>query len=205
MRDRLIFGLTILWVIALSVSLTIFIAIPLFDAEMSWYALADVAKMSAAKLWENYLALMNYLINPFVGHLHMPDFPSSPSGLQHFAEVKRLFMIAFGLSLILIPAFVYFLKEHLLLVFHNGLRVVMLFPLAIGGVAWLIGFDRFFVAFHELLFRNDAWLFDPTTDPIINVLPEQFFMHTFLVFLLVYELIFFMMYHRGTLFMKRKY
>ena len=89
MRDRLIFGLTILWVIALSVSLTIFIAIPLFGAEMSWYALADVAKMSAAKLWENYLALMNYLINPFVGHLHMPDFPSSPSGLQHFAEVKR--------------------------------------------------------------------------------------------------------------------
>jgi len=158
-------------VIALSVSLTIFIAIPLFGAEMSWYALADVAKMSVAKLWENYLALMNYLINPFVGHLHMPDFPSSPSGLQHFAEVKRLFMIAFGLSLILIPAFVYFLKEYLLLVFHNGLRVVMLFPLAIGGV----------------------------------VLPEQFFMHTFLVFLLVYELIFFMMYHRGTLFMKRKY
>ena len=30
----------------------------------------------------------------------------------------------------------------------------MLFPLAIGVIAWLIGFDRFFVAFHEVLFSG---------------------------------------------------
>ena len=70
---------------------------------------------------------------------------------------------------------------------------------------FLYGFDRFFVAFHEVLFRDNSWLFDPATDPIISVLPEQFFMHSFLIFLLIYELIFFVIYRRGTLLLKKKY
>ena len=80
----------------------------------------------------------------------------------------------------------------------------MIFPLAIGIIAWLIGFDQFFVAFHEVLFCDNSWLFDPATDPIISVLPEQFFMHTFLIFLLVYELSFFIIYRRGTFFFNKK-
>ena len=91
--------------------------------------------------------------------------------------MKNLFMLVFFLTIILIPFIIRFMKENLSLVFHNALRVVMLFPLAIGVIAWLIGFDRFFVAFHEVLFRDNSWLFDPATDPIISVLPEQFFMH----------------------------
>ena len=45
-----------------------------------------------------------------------------------------------------------------------------------------IGFERFFIYFHQILFRNTDWLFDPATDPIINVLPESFFMQCFLLF-----------------------
>ncbi|RZI48166.1 TIGR01906 family membrane protein [Lactococcus kimchii] len=204
MRDKIIFSLSILWVIALSVSLTIFLAIPLFGLEISWYHLTEIAQMNAAQLWHNFLALMNYLVNPFVNQLKMPDFPSSASGLKHFAEVKQLFMLAFALVLALLPALILFVKENLLMIFHNALRVVMIFPLAMGLVAWLIGFDRFFVAFHEVLFRDNSWLFDPATDPIINVLPEQFFMHTFLIFVVIYELVFFWLYRRGSLFTKNK-
>ena len=161
--------------------------------------------MTAGKIWHNFLILMNYLINPLETKLSMPDFTSSASGLHHFAEVKNLFMLVFFLTIILIPFNIRFIKENLSIVFHNALRVVMLFPLAIGVIAWLIGFDRFFVAFHEVLFRDNSWLFDPATDPIISVLPEQFFMHSFLIFLLIYELIFFVIYRRGTLFLKKKY
>ncbi len=32
------------------------------------------------------------------------------------------------------------------------------------------------MVFHELAFSNDFWLFDPAVDPIINILPEWFFM-----------------------------
>ncbi|WP_251904745.1 TIGR01906 family membrane protein [Lactococcus lactis] len=205
MRDKVIFGFSILWIIALSVTLTIFLAIPLFFGEIFWYQLTDLVHMTAGKIWHNLLILMNYLINPLETKLSMPDFPSSASGLHHFAEVKNLFMLVFFLTIILIPFIIRFIKENLSLVFHNGLRVVMLFPLAIGVIAWLIGFDQFFVAFHEVLFRDNSWLFDPATDPIISVLPEQFFMHSFLIFLLIYELIFFVIYRRGTLFLKKKY
>ena len=200
MRDKVIFGFSILWIIALSVTLTIFLAIPLFFGEIFWYQLTDLVQMTAGKIWHNFLILMNYLINPLETKLSMPDFPSSASGLHHFAEVKNLFMLVFFLTIILIPFTIRFIKENLSIVFHNALRVVMLFPLAIGVIAWLIGFDRFFVAFHEVLFRDNSWLFDPATDPIISVLPEQFFM-----FLLIYELIFFVIYRRGTLFLKKKY
>lgn len=205
MRDKVIFGFSILWIIALSVTLTIFLAIPLFFGEIFWYQLTDLVQMTVGKIWHNFLILMNYLINPLKTKLSMPDFPSSASGLHHFAEVKNLFMLVFFLTIILIPFTIRFIKENLSLVFHNALRVVMLFPLAIGVIAWLIGFDRFFVAFHEVLFRDNSWLFDPATDPIISVLPEQFFMHSFLIFLLIYELIFFVIYRRGTLFLKKKY
>ncbi|MCT0056332.1 TIGR01906 family membrane protein [Lactococcus lactis subsp. lactis] len=205
MRDKVIFGFSILWIIALSVTLTIFLAIPLFFGEIFWYQLTDLVQMTAGKIWHNFLILMNYLINPLETKLSMPDFPSSASGLHHFAEVKNLFMLVFFLTIILIPFTIRFIKENLSLVFNNALRVVMLFPLAIGVIAWLIGFDRFFVAFHEVLFRDNSWLFDPATDPIISVLPEQFFMHSFLIFLLIYELIFFVIYRRGTLFLKKKY
>lgn len=205
MRDKVIFGFSILWIIALSVTLTIFLAVPLFFGEIFWYQLTDLVQMTAGKIGHNFLILMNYLINPLETKLSMPDFPSSASGLHHFAEVKNLFMLVFFLTIILIPFIIRFMKENLSLVFHNALRVVMLFPLAIGVIAWLIGFDRFFVAFHEVLFRDNSWLFDPATDPIISVLPEQFFMHSFLIFLLIYELIFFVIYRRGTLFLKKKY
>lgn len=205
MRDKVIFGFSILWIIALSVTLTIFLAVPLFFGEIFWYQLTDLVQMTAGKIGHNFLILMNYLINPLETKLSMPDFPSSASGLHHFAEVKNLFMLVFFLTIILIPFIIRFMKENLSLVFHNGLRVVMLFPLAIGVIAWLIGFDQFFVAFHEVLFRDNSWLFDPATDPIISVLPEQFFMHSFLIFLLIYELIFFVIYRRGTLFLKKKY
>ena len=205
MRDKVIFGFSILWIIALSVTLTIFLAIHLFFGEIFWYQLTDLVQMTAGKIWHNFLILMNYLINPLETKLSMPDFPSSASGLHHFAEVKNLFMLVFFLTIILIPFTIRFIKENLSIVFHNALRVVMLFPLAIGVIAWLIGFDRFFVAFHEVLFRDNSWLFDPATDPIISVLPEQFFMHSFLIFLLVYELIFFIIYRLGTLFLNKKY
>lgn len=205
MRDKVIFGFSILWIIALSVTLTIFLAVPLFFGEIFWYQLTDLVQMTAGKIGHNFLILMNYLINPLETKLSMPDFPSSASGLHHFAEVKNLFMLVFFLTIILIPFTIRFIKENLSIVFHNALRVVMLFPLAIGVIAWLIGFDQFFVAFHEVLFRDNSWLFDPATDPIISVLPEQFFMHSFLIFLLIYELIFFVIYRRGTLFLKKKY
>ena len=52
----------------------------------------------------------------------------------------------------------------------------------------LHNFDRFFVMFHGVFFNNDAWIFNPATDPIINVLPETFFLHCFILFFILLEI-----------------
>ncbi|MCD8083627.1 MAG: TIGR01906 family membrane protein [Clostridiales bacterium] len=39
-------------------------------------------------------------------------------------------------------------------------------------------FSKYFVIFHHIFFRNDLWILDPTTDLLINIVPEPFFMDT---------------------------
>jgi len=63
--------------------------------------------------------------------------------------------------------------------------------IAIAGIIlailMAINFDGFFVVFHEVLFRNSDWLFDPSKDPVINVLPEEFFTQCFVLFFILFE------------------
>lgn len=189
-RDRLIFTGTILWGLAVALLLTFLISIPLFHLEIGWNQLDAVKGLSAGQLQQNYNHLMNYLLNPFLTHLNFPDFRSSGSGLEHFSEVKSMFLLVIGLFFLLLPSLVLFLREHLPLLFHRALAVVLIIPLFFGITAVLLGFNDFFILFHELLFRNQDWVFNPATDPIINALPENFFAHCFIAFGLLYYLIF---------------
>ena len=45
------------------------------------------------------------------------------------------------------------------------------------GILVALFWDKVFVIFHELFFNNDYWIFDYRTDPIILLLPDEFFMH----------------------------
>ena len=55
----------------------------------------------------------------------------------------------------------------------------------VGGLAAL-DFDRAFVVFHSLFFPGKTnWLFDPRTDEIINILPQEFFMNCALLILAI--------------------
>ena len=40
-----------------------------------------------------------------------------------------------------------------------------------------INFNACFIMFHKIMFSNDYWIFNPEIDPVINMLPETFFMH----------------------------
>ncbi|MGY3730364.1 TIGR01906 family membrane protein [Lactococcus termiticola] len=190
MRDRLLFAGTFLWGLALTVIGTVLLSIPLFQLEIGWGRLDELAGLSSPALSHNYQLLIHYLLNPFSGRLVMPDFPSSASGLEHFFEVKVFFMVALACLIVLLPAFVVFVKEYLNIFFRRGLTMILSLPFLAVLTAVLLGFDQFFVLFHELLFRNEDWLFDPKTDPIITVLPESFFLHCFILAGLIYLLFF---------------
>ena len=41
-----------------------------------------------------------------------------------------------------------------------------------------IDFTKYFIIFHKIFFDNDLWILDPSTDLLINIVPEPFFMDT---------------------------
>lgn len=204
-QERLGLLCFLLFLISLAVTLTINFR-PLYVLDATRYGLADVAGVSLDTLLKNYDVLMRYLNDPFVKELTMPDFPSSVSGAFHFYEVKRLFLLAYGiLAATVIPSIFYLRhlkKTKRFWTFKQPFFLAAAVPVLIGFLMAL-GFDRFFIAFHELFFNNDDWLFDPRTDPIINVLPEQYFMHCFILFFVLIELFFLGCYLLGRRSLKR--
>ena len=135
--------------------------------------------LSFVQIKDNYDMLIHYNSPFYFGLLEFPDLPSSWQALIHFAEVKILFMDVYlllvnsGVSVaLLLP------NQIRNKTFGDALKVasrmVIFLPLVVGA-AIAINFDKAFVLFHEIFFRNDFWLFDPATDPIILLLPDTFF------------------------------
>lgn len=110
----------------------------------------------------------------------------SQSGADHFADVRALFVLdlrVLVLSLaVLAGLFVYCRRKKVRPYCFRGrgpgfwaaagLGIVFA---VIGGLAAL-DFDRAFVVFHALFFPGkDNWLFNWWEDPVILILPEEFF------------------------------
>ncbi|HEL9650676.1 TIGR01906 family membrane protein [Streptococcus suis] len=195
MRTKLQIIGTILFVLSAAVLGTIYLAWLVYPLEISLLGLEKVVYMKAADISYNFNILMNYLTNPFASVLDMPNFSSSADGLKHFADVKHLFHLTQGIFILTLPAFVLFVKNILLKGYGDLVKKVifwtMLTPMIIGLLGVLVGFDQFFVLFHTVLFPGDStWLFDPAKDPVIYILPQEFFLHCFVLFFVLYELFF---------------
>ncbi|HEM4386817.1 TPA: TIGR01906 family membrane protein [Streptococcus suis] len=195
MRTKLQIIGTILFVLSAAVLGTIYLAWLVYPLEISFLGLEKVVYMKATDISYNFNILMNYLTNPFASVLDMPNFSSSADGLRHFADVKHLFHLTQGIFILTLPAFVLFVKNILLKGYGDLVKKVifwtMLTPMIIGLLGVLVGFDQFFVLFHTVLFPGDStWLFDPAKDPVIYILPQEFFLHCFVLFFVLYELFF---------------
>ena len=199
MKTKLTFGGSLLFLLSLSILLTIYLAWLVYPLEISWLHLTSRVPFQPQTIQHNFNVLMDYLTNPLNQALKMPDFPSSPSGIHHFAVVKGLFHLAQGVAIVTLPIFYLFWKEVIqkgfLSLYRRGLLIMLSLPLVLALVGIFIGFEQFFTLFHQILFvGDDTWLFDPAKDPVILILPEDFFLHAFLLFFCLYELIFGFMY-----------
>ncbi|WP_167958212.1 TIGR01906 family membrane protein [Anaerosporobacter faecicola] len=129
---------------------------------------------------ENYDALIDYCSPFYHGELNFPSLPASPSGLSHFAETKVIFVsfyyVAAITGILLLGIIMYKKKRHDTSYLRTSAITIIVLPL-LFGLATAINFDKTFLLFHKIAFRNDDWLFDPATDPIINLLPEEYFMY----------------------------
>ncbi len=112
----------------------------------------------------------------------------SEQGASHFADCKVLFDLngwAFIISLLLFGILVTLQSKKIITIyrprgfavsFWSGVGTLGFF----GAVALLasLDFDTAFVVFHSIFFPGkDNWLFNPHTDQIIRVMPQQFFMN----------------------------
>ena len=195
MKTKFTLAGSILFLLSLAILLTIYLAWLVYPQEISWLGLTSRVHLQPQTIQHNFNVLMVYLTNPLNQVLAMPDFPSSASGIHHFAVVKGLFHLAQGVALLTLSIFYLFWKQVIqkgfLSLYRRGILIMLSLLLVLGLVGIFIGFEQFFTLFHQILFvGDDTWLFDPAKDPVILILPEDFFLHAFLLFFCLYELIF---------------
>ena len=148
--------------------------------------------LSIGQVMSNYDQLMWYLIWPFKRKLRMSNLPTSSMAAGHFADVKKLFVLAIITFLCCLIILFWCQRRNKKFLRLNKVWALLflLLPVAILPFA-LTNFDNFFITFHHLFFAgSNTWLFDPVTDPIINVLTEGFFASCFAIAGIVYELYF---------------
>lgn len=191
-----IFGIVagiLLFLFAVSVSVTFILHLrAIYYADISLLHIPENSGYSVDVIRRNYDVLIDYNTIGFKGALQFPDLAMSESGRIHFEEVKRVFDLFGYMAIILTPVciaiFIIARKLHSALCLLIGGILGLAVPVVLA-VLTAISWDTFFVKFHQLVFRNDFWIFDWRTDPVILILPDTFFLHcAILIFALVFLL-----------------
>lgn len=153
---------------------------PLYYWDIKNLNIAEESGYTEEEIRENYDVLIDYNVSPFQKKLQFPSLPMSEAGEIHFREVKEIFQIFLKLFigsgiLVLVGAAVKHRKKEF--AYLKWASVITIAIPAVVGVMVGVFWEKTFVLFHNIMFDNDYWLFDPETDPVINILPDEFFMH----------------------------
>ena len=170
--------------------LTASIAVPLlcrpfYYAHIEALDLDGYTGLSVEQIKQAFDQVMDYCLGL------RPDFaagvlPFSQSGASHFADVRVLFLLDLWVAVISLAAlvilFVLSRKRKLTPAPLLGHGPGFWAAIGLGGLFLIVGglaatnFERAFVVFHSIFFPGKTnWLFDWRTDPIILLLPEDFF------------------------------
>ena len=161
---------------------------PLYYFDINHLDLVEKTGYTLKQIKDNYQILINYQSIFYQGELVFKDFIMSTNGRIHFIEVKRIFEIIQIICLISTITtsilITYQLKHHEYRFFKLTSKLTIIIPLIVLLLV-LIDFEHIFILFHKICFNNDYWIFNTYTDPIINILPEAFFMHAVILIIFV--------------------
>lgn len=177
------------------------------------YELYNYTGLSTEILMDNYKRIIYYVQNPFSKELVLNNLSMSNFGKIHFFEVKQIFIVLYIISIIFVSIMIFKivtnksndLGKRIIKIFNNSVNIITLILISVSTMA-IIDFTEIFYFFHKILFRNDYWIFDPVTDPIINALPEQLFMIELILvisLLIIFTLVIKVLYLRNTLVIKK--
>jgi integral membrane protein (TIGR01906 family) len=144
--------------------------------------------MPKEEIVKNYNILIDYVQNKNIAKLQMPSFPMSKEGEIHFVEVKALFMkftiLMYITGIISLLGILLMIKDKCYKYLKYSSTLLLTVPIILA-IPFAIDFDKSFTIFHKIFFKNNYWEFDPIKDPIINVLPQEFFFHCAVMILLI--------------------
>ncbi len=161
---------------------------PLYYSNIERHDLVSNTGWSYEKITNNYDILIDY--NSIFGpdKLVFDDIRMSEEGDIHFEEVKAIFIaieVIFVVSLavtVLLGVYCFNPKNAGDSVQPTSYRPLLLATILnfvvpiIIIIRIAIDWETAFVLFHNIFFRNDYWIFDQYTDPVIKILPDTFFM-----------------------------
>ena len=156
---------------------------PFYYAQIEPLELEQSSGLSREEIIEAYDEVLDYCIGAS-DELSAGVLPFSESGSAHFADCRRLFILDLWLffgSMAAIALLKLYRRRHEIPRLR-GHGAAFWGAAGIGAVLLVIGsaaatnFDRAFTVFHSLFFPGeDNWIFDPALDPIITLMPEEFF------------------------------
>ncbi len=173
-----------------SICFSIFIITTAINFTVSFKQLCyyDIDKLNIPKLSNlskeeiklNYDYLIEYNLSKNVDEFEMPTIKSSNQGKIHFEEVRDIFQNVNKISriclIISLIGIIIGIKNKDIKILNYTSKALIIIPLVLA-IPMIINFEDTFVIFHKLMFSNDYWIFDPRLDPVINILPEEFFFH----------------------------
>ena len=171
-------------VICLAVSITVWFR-PLYYFDIDYLHIPQRTGIPAEICRLNYDVLIDYNVIGGPDKLQFPTFWMSETGRIHFEEVKEIFITMQWTGIIggaAIIAALAFWKEkywmHCSVLSAVGIAATVL-------AAVIIDWEWAFETMHKIFFNNDYWLFSAKTDPVILILPDEFFMHCGLMIIML--------------------
>lgn len=160
----------------------------LYYFDINYLKISEQNNLTKEEIKRNYDYMIDYNLNKISGEFELPTIKSSPEGKVHFEEVKDIVQNVIKLlivSLIItIVGIIVNLKNNNIEFLNITSKLVIILPILVA-IPMLINFDKTFVVFHKLMFDNDYWIFDPSKDPVINILPQEFFFHAGLLIVML--------------------
>lgn len=181
-KDILFTTNNVIFLICFAVVLTILISPIIHQMDVKRYGLDLYSGLSADQIKSEFSRLSGYL---WIWHrqpLALEYFPMSKTGVIHFAEVKvfvDFIQVIFVVTGILFGLESYRRLKNKEVLFLKTTATSTWLVLSTFLMFGMVAFDRLFVLFHQIVFRNEYWIFSERYDPVIKILPEAFFMHGF--------------------------
>ena len=186
-KDIFLATMLMLFIISLAIVFTVFFK-QLYYLDINYLGIDLTSGMSVETIKKNYDVLIAYQSIFYRGTLNLPDFVMSTNGRIHFEEVKRIFVGIEYLCVITLILSCFLIKRKIRsrnIDFLRSASIITVLLPVIVGILCAFNWDAAFTLFHEIMFRNDYWIFDEATDPVIMILPDAFFLHCAVMIILL--------------------